>query len=330
MKMEDIDRLFHDSVNGLDGPPPQLRHWDADRAFHRIQENLQGNTKKSSGFFDLAAAMIALCIGTGYLFQQADRTPTVLRQQAATAQVAPQPATAQVQQAAMMPTLFADNQPLTTSEIAQEALAARPLRAVAVSAAKPAATTKPSESVYRSAAVAHAAKQWDIALNAPFGGVFQSKEKRKAGQAGLSGVAQKQLQMDVPIGVAFNNGQIAPVLGVQATFASASMQEKGLTVGAGVTSYHWMAKTETRGTKVESGVFGEVTFGKRNRKSRAKLTAHEIGVGYQLNHEDQGFGNRPIKVNYSITIKDQLKVAPEVMVDTQSAQTYAGVRVTII
>jgi hypothetical protein len=342
MRDEEIDRLFRESIENLDGLPPQAPHVDLEMAFQKIQRQLHGGggtsqKKNFPGIFDLAAAMVALLLTLGYGINHVlDRNePAGQSGPAEVAAVSPQETKAATLEALQFTTLAVAPAMIEYQPEGFNAIASEPLQLPEAPKAHPAETpvlqpvkkTKPPHEVLParvSFAVEHSLVQ-----------AFKAAQKGQQ-PSGVGELPSKHhLSLQVPVGLAFANGHGAATLGTRLQWETGQPDKRmATTIQVGASAYAWATGLEGEGQPALSPqVFLEVSAGKMARQKGKWISGHEVGMGYRVAGQRDFMGAQLIKVNYTLHVKDRIQVSPEVMVSElslQSGAVYPGIRVTMI
>ncbi|MDW7694978.1 hypothetical protein R9C00_00205 [Flammeovirgaceae bacterium SG7u.111] len=343
MKDEKLDSLFRDSVNNLEGLPPQVKNWNMDSTFDKIQDGLQkqGN-RKFPGIFDLAAAITVMLFAAGTLgsyiiSQYAVKEGGNLFLSQATEELA-----SEVQEASLSPVedkqvffskATSENQSIVhTSSIFSsglsldsqnetELLIEQPVEITALATSK---TSKPSS---------FESKGFGFAM--PVSNLFTKNSSNVLDGLSLENSDQQsvtipKLKVSVPIGLAMVNKEFGAYIGAKFSYQKVSETKPQVTLASATVSNYGLLGENTEGkSTLSNNVFLEASFGKRNISTGKAVTGHEVGVGMLLNPSSSIFDSRAIKINYSLNIKNKFNISPEVILTENLSQAIAGIKLSL-
>lgn len=331
MKDEQLDNLFKQALEGMEGIPPQAKNWDKEDTFERIQLGLNGdNTKTRRSFFDLAAAVIVLVTAATYSISfftkpslensipelvaeiseellKEDENKKALNIQAEDYSKAFQDiqlVSNEVEEVEPMATMVM--KPIKFEEqTMNEVIGFEPLDY----------NTIDSKNEERNVLVENATK---VNMLLP----FARKNDKILSEKG------NKVNMSLPVGVAYTAGSIAPVVSFNSSFNLKENSHKTTQLNFGASAYGLMQQNENNKLEVEPVVFAETSLGLQTNQDKL-ITGHAVGVGYQLNNSDLVEG-RAVKLNYTLSVKKRLKIAAEALVSEGFSKVQPGIKLTFI
>ena len=323
MKDEQLDRFFRSAIENMDGLPPQVRHWDKEYSFGKIQEGLNGgDSQKSRHFFDLAAAAVVSVLALAYSvsFFIGSHSNPVKNQKIEEATINIQPLALQElkpQNENNNFSIFENTSNITSEEV--------------IASLKPYGIEMKSEQkdldLFRQ-------KEKGVEINADndFNNKlifsFNTPFSKKSDNLNVKNRSNKNLAFEMPVGMSFSGAGIAPVISAQATLNLPQTGRHQKQISAAISAYNTFQQNEASKTTIRPVLFAEGSFGVVSNPD-AFVTGHAVGAGYQLN-ESEVYEGKAVKFNYTISVKKRLKVSAEAIVSEGFGKVQPGFKVTFI
>ncbi|WP_020529505.1 hypothetical protein [Flexithrix dorotheae] len=344
MRDDDLDKLFRSAMDDLEGIPPQVSNWDVDKTFGKIQEQLNPkNTRKFPGIFDLAAAVVITIITIGYATNYLVEEKIIDGDEiAAIIDFSSEEAVEEINSTLETENPDENNFILSKMENQEKAFPEIDLKSVDFQYASTSlANNIPPVATRKNRAIsknnnAGDQKNFDFVFNSPMAG-FSKKGNTHDGQETLgfgmdNTQTPNQISLSFPIGFSYMADHFAPTISGRVALNKQSKKnvDKISSIAATISSYHFMDKNESGKMSVDSRFFVEASFGKFSSDHDKVISGHEIGGGYMLGKDNEQFKGKTFKVNYSISVKNKIKVSPEAIITDNFSKVYPGIKVTLI
>ncbi len=350
MRDDDLDNLFRSAMDDLEGIPPQVNNWDVDKTFGKIQEQLNPkNTRKFPGIFDLAAAVVITILTIGYATNYLVEENIIDGEEIAS--VLDFSSDDQAVETNLLPSEMDNHNEngsfLSSSEEQEKTFPEINLKSVdyQFASAALADNNAPINNQINNGTLLNSEtrnqKNFNFVFNSPFAG-FSNKNKQKSGSPfdeqetlglGIDRTkAPHQVSLSFPIGFSYMADNFAPTISGRVALNKQSKKniDKISSIAASISSYHFMEKNEAGKMSVDSRFFVEASLGKFSSRDDKIISGHEIGAGYMLGSDNEKFQGKTFKVNYSISVKNKIKVTPEAIITDNFSKVYPGIKVTLI
>lgn len=332
MKDNELDNLFREALQNLDGAPPQAENWNKESTFNRIQFGLNGDQNQSKhNFFDLAAAVVLTITAITYLFsffvapKIQESLPELIT--SVSSDLINTPGSEEnsnevllankeksdnevdVENEINLGNTFYYDQTMESKTVAAN-LNDEFLQKDLFKRNTIIPTIEPIEEEKRE-------RNAVVDFQLPFG------KKTEVLQA-----HSNKLELSLPVGVAYSAGTVAPVASFNATLNLNKHKATTSQLSVGLSAYGLLEKSEEKSIGIEPVLFAETSFGIESNNDNF-VSGHSVGLGYQLNEVDAIEGNA-IKLNYTISIKKRLRVAAEALVSEGMSRIQPGIKLTFI
>lgn len=334
MKDEQLDNLFKQALEGMEGIPPQAKNWDKEDTFERIQLGLNGDsTKTRRSFFDLAAAVIVLVTAATYSISFFTKPSLENSIPALVAEISDEFLKENLNEEVQ--NIQAENFSNAFQEVQLVSNEVEEVEPVASLVMKPIRFEEQTmnevmgfESLNYMTNDSKNEESKILTEGHPKVNMLLPFAKRN-GEI-LSDTQQKgnKVNMSLPVGVAYTAGSVAPVVSFNSSFDLKENSHSTTQLNMGTSVYGLMQQNENNKLEVAPLVFAETSLGLETNQDKL-ITGHAVGVGYQLNNSDLVEG-RAVKLNYTLSVKKRLKIAAEALVSEGFSKVQPGIKLTFI